>query len=264
MSESAPNPFLPLLWFFIVTSIYFIIKQKTFNPDPNSSNSKIYGAVYMLLIIVGEFFINLNLTSIMCGSVQYDTAIIITLLPWLFIFGILTVVLSVFPGWLKPFSNTFGYGISKLVGLGKFFNTILKPKMDTSDISPGSTSESLGKAGEALEHIYSNPSLLINEISLARFDEFWSNMKSIFKPEMYNEKQELELYSYVRLKDNVAEYIWYILTGILVTSVSYNYVVNKGCKLSVGEMEKRRNTYQESLNKKATDVAPPKVYSTTE
>lgn len=250
---NVPNPFTSLFWFFIISSVYFILKYKTTDP----TQSKIYGGIYILLLIVGEFIINLNLTNSMCGTNQYGTAVFITLFPWLFIFGILYVVLSMFPGWLSPFSNTFGYAIAKLFGLTNFFNDILKKKLDLGKDSDA--------AGEALEHIYSDKSLLINEITQSNIGRFWSNMKSIFKPESYTDANKEILLSFVRMKDTVSEYIWFMLTGTLVTSVSYNYVVNKGCSQSVKEMKKRRKAYNENLQKKkAEEAVKPKVYSTTE
>jgi hypothetical protein len=252
-NSSGPNPFTSLLWFFIITTIYFILKYKI----TDNTQSKIYGGVYVLLLIAGQFIINLNLTDTMCGTKQYDTALFVTLIPWLFIFGLLYVVLTIFPGWLIPFSNTFGYGIAKLMGLTNFFNDILKAKIDLGKDN--------GAAGEALEHIYSDKSLLINEITQPNISRFWENMKSIFKPGSYTEENKETLLSFIRLKDTFAEYIWYMLTGTLVTSVSYNYVVNKGCSQSVKEMKKRRSAYQQRLEEKnAKDQVKPKVYSTTE
>jgi hypothetical protein len=249
-TTSVPNPFTSLFWFFIITTIYFIFKYKITEP----TQSKIYGGIYILLLIVGQFIINLNLTDSMCGTKQYDTALFITIIPWVVIFGLLYVVLTVFPSWLIPFSNTFGYGIAKLMGLTSFFNDILKAKIDLGKDS--------GEAGEALEHIYSDKSLLINEITQTNIDRFWSNMKAIFKPSSYIEENKNTLLSFVRLKDTIAEYIWYMLTGTLVTSVSYNYVVNKGCSQSVKELKKRRKAYEERLSEKKQ--VKPKVYSTTE
>ena len=56
-----------------------------------------------------------------------------------------------------------------------------------------------------------------------------------------------------------------MLTGTLVTSVSYNYVVNKGCSQSVKELKKRRKAYEERLaEKQKTQGVKPKVYSTME
>ena len=250
---NVPNPFTSLFWFFIISSIYFILKYQVTDPTQN----KIYAGIYVLLLVVGEFIINLNLTNAMCGTNQYDTAVFITLFPWLFIFGILYLVLSMFPGWLSPFSNTFGYAIAKLFGLTNFFNDILKTKLDLGKDSDA--------ASEALEHIYSDKSLLINEITQSNIDRFWTNMKFIFKPESYTDENKEILLSFVRMKNTVSEYIWFMLTGTLVTSVSYNYVVNKGCSQSVKEMKNRRKAYEKRLEEKqAANNVNPKVYSTTE
>lgn len=254
MADS-PNPSTALFWFFIITTIYFVFKYN--NSEP--LQGKIYGGVYILLLIVGEFIINLQLTDTMCGNKQYDTALFITLIPWAVIFGLLYVMLSVFPGWLSPFSNTFGYGVAKLSGLTSFFNSILIPEV--------SLASGTKEVNEALSHIYSDKSLLINEISQepTSFDKFWERMKPIFDSKEYTKENKAKLLSYVKLKDNVAEYIWYMLTGTLVTSVSYNYVVNKGCSQDVKEMKKRRKEYEAKMKaKKAEEAVKPKVYSTRE
>ena len=67
---------------------------------------------------------------------------------------------------------------------------------------------------------------------------------NILKPSA-NEEDYNTLKSYITLKNDISEYIWYMLTGGLVTSVSYNYIVNSGCKQSVDEMKKRHDEYIE-------------------
>ena len=260
MATATPNPLMSLLWFFIITTIYFVIKYKTYNPDDKSSSGKIYGGIYLLLLIIGEYTINLGLTNAMCGSNQWSTAIFITIFPWLFIFGLLYVMLSIFPGWLTPFSNTFGYGIARLSGLSGFLDKIMKEKLELAE---GTTSP---EASQVLEHIYSDKSLLINEISESNLDRFWVNMQVIFKPSEYTDANKMILASFIKLKDSVSEYIWYMLTGSLVTSVSYNYVVNKGCTQSAKELKQRQATYKKELTakKQAETSTTPKVYSSTE
>jgi hypothetical protein len=260
-TSSVPNPSTSLSWFFIITTVYFVFKYKNktnsnSTPEQIINTGKIYGGVYVLLLIVGEFIINLNLTSAMCGNKQYDTALFITLIPWVFIFGLLNVMLTILPGWLVPFSNTFGYAVAKLSGVTTFFNNILKTKLD-----------SLGtkEANEALEHIYSDKSLLINEITQTNIDRFWDNMKSIFKADAYTDANKATLLGFVQLKDVVSEYIWYMLTGALVTSVSYNYAVNKGCTQNVKEIKNRQIAYKKELEENAkNNNVKPKIYSTTE
>jgi hypothetical protein len=39
----------------------------------------------------------------------------VTLIPWLMLFGVLHLFLMIFPGWMAPFANTFGYLVAKLM-----------------------------------------------------------------------------------------------------------------------------------------------------
>ena len=255
--SNTPNPSSAIFWFFIITSIYFTVKYNTKNNEKSAQN--MYFGIYILLIVIGEYFINLGLTKTMCGTNQWGTAIIVTIIPWVIIFGILNLMLVVFPGWLSPFSNTFGYGVTRLAGLNKLMNNIIKPKV--SDSASSETKE----MQETLAHIYSDKSLLINEITQDNFDVFWERMKGIFTKNAGEFKEKLR--DMVYLKDIVSEFIWYMLTGTLVTSVGYNYTVNAGCKQSVQEMQKRHNEYEkdmqqvqeEQINKK-----PKRVYTTYE
>lgn len=259
MSNSPPNPSSSMFLFFLLTSIYFMVK---YNSDPKQG--KIFFGIYMLLLIIGEFFINISLTKAMCGTNQMSTAIFITIIPWFLIFGMLNLVLMVFPGWLSPFSNTIGYGITKLFGINNLLNDIFKAKISPEELK----GENMGAMAEALEHIYNDRSLLINEITEENFDNFWINMSPLFKPKVKdNVEMKKRLFDFVRLKDDVAEYIWYMLTGTLVTSVGYNYLTNKGCTQTVKEIKQRHKDYeaQEKANAEAiANGAPPRVYSTSE
>ena len=93
-------------------------------------------------------------------------------------------------------------------------------------------------------------------------------MSPLFKPKVKdNVEMKKRLFDFVRLKDDVAEYIWYMLTGTLVTSVGYNYLTNKGCTQTVKEIKQRHKDYeaQEKANAEAiANGSPPRVYSTSE
>ena len=67
-------------------------------------------------------------------------------------------------------------------------------------------------------------------------------MAKLFK-EGRDSKDLVNLFNFILLKDIVAEYIWYMLSGILVTSVSYNYILNSSCKKNVKDMERRHDDY---------------------
>jgi hypothetical protein len=259
MSNSTPNPSSSMFLFFLLTSVYFMIK---YSGDPKQGT--IYFGIYMLLLIIGEFIINVSLTKAMCGTNQMGSAMFITIIPWFLIFGMLNLVLMVFPGWLSPFSNTIGYGITKLFGINNLLNDIFKPKINSEDLK----GENMGAMAEALEHIYNDRSLLVNEITQENFDNFWTNMSPSFKPQIKdNIEIKKRLFDFIRLKDIVAEYIWYMLTGMLVTSVGYNYLVNKGCTQSVEDIKQRHKAYEAKekfIAQAKANGAPPRVYSTRE
>jgi len=259
MAGIVASPTMALLWFFIITTIYFTIKYNL----SDTTQQNIYFGIYFTLLLIGEYIINLSLTETMCGSQQWNTAFLVTLIPWMLIFGILNVVLLFFPGWLSPFSNTFGYGFAKLMGVNSLLDQILKPKLEMTG-----TPENKAMS-EALEHIYTDKSLLINEITVGQsgnFDRVWSSMSYLFNPGVAdNVDLKNQLRDFIRLKDIIAEYIWYMLTGGLVTSVGYNYVVNAGCSQSVKDMKRLHKEYKKTVDKKyETPAATPRVYTTDE
>lgn len=263
--SSTPNPAGSIIWFFIITTIYTVadyIARKKMGQD-TSGTTKMYFAIYALLIVVGEFFVNLGITSAMCGSAEWATALMVTLFPWGFIFGILVLLLTMFPGWLAPFSNTFGYGVAILAGLNTVLADILEP-------NPKSKKNDETQAmDEALAHIYSDKSLLVNEITLSNFDYFWNKMQGVFQKGVYsNTGLKEQLYSMIVLKDVVATYIWYLLSGLLITSVSYNYIINSACSNSAQDMQKRHDEYEQQLaeaqEKESQSDADRRVYTTNE
>lgn len=248
--------------FVTLTTIYAFFKYNTSN-TLQSVETNMYFYIYLLTVLLVEYFVNLNLTTSICGSSQWTTALFVTILPWGIIFGILTLLLTMFPGWLSPFSNTFGYAVALMAGLNDIFADIIEPNPKGVKLKPD---ESILQ--QALAHIYSDKSLLINEITVDNFDYFWDSMKGVFKQSAYeNDTLKNNLYSMVVLKNTVSMYIWYILTGILITSISYNYIINSGCKASAAEMQERYVQYEQELAEaqQQSSTAPAKrVYTTTE
>ena len=252
---SIGNSLTGLIYFIILTTIYFGFKA--FYKSPKII--MIMTIIYFLTLLIGEFFINVSVSNDLCGSQQYGTAAIVTFIPWIFIFGFLKVLLTIFPGWLSPFSNTFGYLVTKLFGISEVLNNILSTKFDNKDVP-----ENMKIAAEALEHIYNDKSLLINEITQENFDTFWKRMSDsgFFKKNADEFKENLRYF--VKMKDTVSEFIWFILSGGLVTSVSYNYIVNSECKKSADKMKENVSETEAQADLTAKNNNQPRVYTSTE
>ena len=243
----SPNPTAAMMFFFLVTSGYCIISIFL---GGDSSQRIVIKVCYFLFVVLGEYFINLNLSEAMCGVRQWRSTLTITILPWIIIFGVLHLFLTMFPGWLAPFSNTFGYLVVKLMGLPDLMKDILEPVGE-------------GEVSQALINVSTDTSLLINQFSpepsvmeivdkkptgkklRQKFDSAWEKLKKgkIIKATASDDKKT-RLYNFIEMKYNVAEYVWNILTGFLVTSISYNYIINTGCSKSPEEMKERHDAYE--------------------
>ena len=251
-----PGSSLPLLLFSVITTIYYVIK---YNLDASNTMDTVYFLMYIMILVITHFFLNLNTTRAMCGSNQWETTFFVTVGPWLIIFGFLYIALKTFPSWLMPFSNTIGYGVALLAGLSETTEKLFK------STEKAASSDELG----FLEKIYTDKSLIINEITVNNFENFWTKMSGLFREEVKNDSTndvKNKLFNLVKMKELTAEYIWYLFAGFLITSVSYNFIIGSSCKKSVQDMQQAHNEHDiKSQEKYETMNAEEKrVYSITE
>ena len=262
-TKNAPNPSTSVFTFFLITLFYFVAKYKT----PNSMSTML-NIIYIIAIVSTQISINTALAKSICNNAQsMNVGILATVFPMLFIFGLLQLLLTIFPGWVEPFSNTFGYGIAKLVGLHDLMKRLL--------VSPQFNAAPEKKIINAVNSIYNDPSIFINQFSYANREDFnktwdnsYSNGKGIFvkgagpAPLPYsaanpNPPPGSHLYqefrNMVKLKDIVGTFVWYILVGVITTSRSYNYIISQPCSLNASVAQKAVNSYIKNT------VAAPKT-----
>ena len=259
--NNAPNPSTSVFTFFLITLFYFIAKYKT--PD---SMATMLNIIYIIAIVSTQISINTALAKSVCNNTEsMNVGILSTIFPMLFIFGLLQMLLSIFPGWIEPFSNTFGYGITKLVGLHDLIKRLIRPVPNNGNGN--------NKLIDAVNSIYNDPSIFINQFNYQEKDEFnrtWNNSYSsgngIFAQgagsaptvnqdgttnpgsKLYQEFREM-----VKLKDIVGTFVWYILVGVIMTSKSYNYIISQPCSLNAAVAQKAVNSYIKNT------VAAPKT-----
>jgi len=238
--------------------------------------------VFFLVLLIGEYFINLAMSKDICGFDQTKTALWATVLPWFFVLGALKAALVVFPGWLSPFSNTFGYiFVSVATDLKDVFNNILTPQFDLDPKSAvskpqtgggdggggGNDSADIPKddvankrdIGRALEQIYTDQSILLNELNLDNLDRFWDSFKEsrLIRPSAKVEELD-KIRSFLRMKDIVGEFVWLVLCGLLVVSISYNYILNIGCSFTPEQQKIRAQVLKEKQDASAAEAAKQK------
>ena len=124
------TPFLALFTFFSITSIYIGVRwftTDTFKVRNFSWVSKIVSIVYILLVLISQYFINLKHTKTVCGGTEQRTkALLFTIVPNILMFGLVFGLLIILPGWKAPFANTIGYTVIKTMGVTDLLRGMMK------------------------------------------------------------------------------------------------------------------------------------------
>lgn len=220
------DPATSIFVYIGLTAVYFTMKYMM----PERATALF--VIYFILILVSQFILNIYLAKQMCNSPSnVGTAAIATIIPWILIFGLLNLLLTMFPGWLAAFSNTIGYAVASIVGVSSLFTEKL--------LNVGNPPNK--DALKVIQNILSDPSTIINTLNNENVLKFWNDSIEVqlFKNNLEaididakgydNSPLFYELKKYIMLKNLVSYFIWYLLTGILITSISYNYMLTVPC-----------------------------------
>ena len=233
----------PTMFFFIWTTVYVFILYSTWNKDKDP-NIDLYTTLYILVTLVSQYFFNVGETKAHCGEAQWSTSILITVVPWIAVFGTLNLMLTVFPGWLSPFANTMGYGIAKLMGL----DSKMKEMLAKSSVT-GATGNNADLA-QAIAHVRGDPSLIFNQIpsNPEQAKNFYENTSSLWDSTELASGQE-GLNKLVYAKQLTSWYVWYLLAGALCIRMSISFMANSTCIRSVASRTKAHDDYMAELKK---------------
>ena len=213
---------------FFWLSLFYIYFKYTFKMNLD--------AVFFVVVLLLMYGMNVSIQKSKCSSTN-SAVFTATFLPWCLMFGPLILCINLFPEWKRPFSNTFGYVISKIAGGTKALTDILIP-------------------GKPLQYVYDDPSLMINQFTPKNFDEMYASLKEVLQD---TDKKET-FRNIVRLKDLVSEWIWYLLGGSVAISSSYTILMNAECSKTTDEYIQ---SHQIAMATEEETVEPT-VYTLTE
>ena len=252
------SSYLNIVLFLLTTLFYYLALKPSLpytlykNKEQYTSyisNSYMYLGIYVVLVILIQFMVNASIITSNCGgniSENIGQAGVMTFLPWILIFGVLVLILTIYPGFKSAFSDVVGYyyvssSASKLL-TDLLVNTDIEKKIgEEANMTPEKKKE-LETAADTIIKICGNNSILINQIVPNNFEQYWSIlrplMKDIYKVESPDtEKMKNDLFEIVLTRDNVGEAMWYIYTGLLLTSIVQLKITTRGCKSSPQTME---------------------------
>lgn len=232
--------FLTMSIIYAFIMIYTTISSQTLSQVDINASNQIYTLIYVIFLITGTYFINVNISKSICNehTIKWTMVFIITLFPWIIIFALLFFLLELFPGWVKPFSNTIGYLIVNALGATDVLKKILKSSNAVDLATPLQT---------ALRNIEKNYSRFINEIDieLEDYKRYITQLNAekftrgdVTSNEIFNNKDVIDLYALIRIKDVIGKVFWYVLAGTLISSITYNYIIQMNCEKTSLQVDK--------------------------
>jgi hypothetical protein len=272
------NSYLNIVTFLLTTIFYYMALKPSLpyslykNQEAYKSyisNSYMYLAIYALLVIIIQFMVNSSIITSSCGgniSENLGAAGVLTFLPWILIFGVLILILTIYPGFKSAFADVVGYyyvaGSATKLLTELLVNKDLETKI-TED--PNMTPEkrlALESAADTIIKICGNTSILINQIVPSNFDQYWGILKPLMKDKYQidgpeSAKMQNDLFELVMTRDNVGESMWYIYTGLLLTSIVQLKITTRGCTSNSKTMEANYQKFleQEQQSKDSKDQA---------
>jgi len=270
-----------ILIFIIITIVYYVFpsigKPKLTLDILNQENgvSTYYSsimprlALYILAIIVTQFFLNSSYLMTKCGGSigqNMGAAALFTFIPWVLIFGILLVVIMMFPGFKTAFSDVIGY-----FAISGSANDILSSILIDSNVDRAIQSTTdptkqneLKQVAEAITKICGNKSILINQMNPENFTQVWNLLKPLMIENAFdNMEKKQALLDLVVLKDNIGEAMWYTYTAILISSIVYYNLATRGCIKDINQIKQEHDDYikQQEEAQEKQDINNQTIYT---
>ena len=225
------------------------------NPD----NNLIIKILFLLVVLSINFYLMWWLLSQQCVNPKLGWVFVGPILTWGFLFIPVFWLLENMYVWLQPFGNTFGYLFIKLMGVTSFIDKILKD-------SNGET----GRINKYINYIRTDPwgffsMLTTNEDatpSILQADKAFTELSDKLKPGQNTPQNRAEFISYVRMKELVAKFVFYLLTLNLMTDITAVFIMEKSpCEVNGDEDEDDDDDEEDQTPENKNNKT---VYKTTE
>jgi hypothetical protein len=267
------SSFLSLLIFAVITLVYYLLLKPKLNAsvydDPTGAEYAAYSSsnntaliIYFIFVILTQMGVNASVMVSKCGGSlmqNIGSAFLMTLIPWIFIFGGVLVSLIMFPGFKSAFSNVIGYfAVSNSANniLSELLvNTDLNQTINAATDAEPAKINSLKSAAEAIIKLCGNMSILINQIVPSNFVEYWDMLTPLMKEQYQNGAPEMkqQLLDAVVVRDNIGEALWYVYTAVLLISITQYNIMSRPCNKDLATMQADQDKYlktEASINDK--------------
>jgi len=212
-----------IMLFSVVTLVFFILRTVGLHLGNEKQNKTLRIAstfVFMVIFFLFSYFTNISATEekIICGEKNYLVAFYATVIPFILIYSVGIFLISIFPGWIRCFSNTFGSSFLNFCGVE--FKTV--DNMTNASDNLDSVLAGIYKA---------NPQILLNEIHFDDSGEISVDLLQRLKSAgiVDNSNNKMLIKKYIILKESIGEGIWHAILSIITILVGYNTILSENC-----------------------------------
>jgi hypothetical protein len=263
------SSFFSLLIFALITLVYYLLLKPKLNAsafdDPTGAEYAAYSSsnntallIYFLFVVLTQMGINASVMVTKCGGSlmqNIGSAFLMTLIPWIFIFGGVIICLMMFPGFKSAFSNVIGYfAVSNSANniLSELLvNTDLNQTINAAKDADPTKINSLKSAAEAIIKLCGNMSILINQIVPSNFMEYWAMLVPLMKEQYQAGAPEMkqQLLDAVVVRDNIGEALWYIYAAVLLISITQYNIMTRPCNKDLATLQASQDQYLKTEKK---------------
>ena len=260
---AAPNALVNLSIYGSISLIYVFLNLKS----PDNIGFKI---VYVILMFVINLILIYWMMSQHCNAnPNMGVAIGGSALTWILLFVPMFYLLETMYVWLRPFGNTFGYLFIKLLGVVGFMDGILRtPALAGDDASR--------RMNKYINYVRSDPwgffSMLTTNTSatpeILQAGKAFDELRGKLTPDavINFETNKKEFVNFVRIKESVGKFIFYLLTLNLMTDMTAVFVMenDNNCKMNAKAIQDSNDVHNRKHGGRRNPNPDAIVYKTTE
>lgn len=260
---AAPNALVNLSVYASISLIYMFMNFKS--PD-----NIVFKIVYVVLMLGINFGLIYSLMARQCDA---NLGVVIggSVLTWILLFVPMFYLLETMYVWLRPFGNTVGYLFIKLLGVVGFMDGILKQSVQADD-------DASRRMNKYINYVRSDPwgffSMLTTNANadpdILQADKAFDELRGKLKDGADTDANKQQFIAFVRIKESVAKFIFYLLTLNLMTDMTAVFVMenSNNCIVNADNIKDANNVHNRNhggrRNANANTNANAIVYKTTE
>lgn len=265
---SSNNGMMNIGIYSIVSVLYLIINHTndslgddkpsdTAAPTSFFSRISVISIIFLVVIWLTQFILTFMSLQQQCNSPNYGLAAWSSFTTFALLFVPLFLCLEYNYQWLGMFGNTIGYLINKLNGLVSFMQSITRTKSNSDEVQ------------KYLDYINDDPWALFSMLTTYNSAPFGLNagnkfdelQKSGYLNEPLPDDAKSTFVNYVRTKENIAKFIFYVLTLNFMADLTFIIAQeNSPCAINIDEI----NDAASFKPRTTAPTTPPVVFKTSE